>query len=244
MMQRTIAFAIVTVVALGALVVFANGWATNGKVARVVVRGTHLAATDDVLRAAAVAPGARAGDVDLAAVRRRVMALPLVRNAVVRRDAEGVVIEIDERVPVARLAGQAGWFLVDADGVALPVDESRLALDLPLIVGVQADPHAAQRDTTALHDAMTVLRAATDPNAGLAGAVSVVRRSPDGSFTIETTGTGTPVRFGSAAGAAAKVSLVRDMLPVLAQRGTPPTYVDVRFADQVVVRWPDSGNHE
>ncbi len=99
------------------------GWLVYGTpvlgVRHVAVRGSTLMSPDEVRAAAAIPPGTPLASLDLAAVRRRVDALPPVHAVRVERDwPTTVLIVITERTPVAAVHRADGSFdLIDGTGV-------------------------------------------------------------------------------------------------------------------------------
>jgi cell division protein FtsQ len=109
-------------IAVGVLVsvlVVAGGAAVSPvlDVDRVVVRGAGGDRAGEVRERAGVRTGEAMVGLDGDAVASRVEELPWVRSAGVRRSWPGsVVVEVQERTPVAALAGTGRWLLVDQDG--------------------------------------------------------------------------------------------------------------------------------
>ncbi|MFB9239617.1 cell division protein FtsQ/DivIB [Plantactinospora siamensis] len=87
-------------------------------VARVRVAGTGVLTAAQVSDAAAVPTGTPLARVDLAAVRRRVAALPAVRRVTVRRSwPDTVVVEVVERTPALAVPRDGGFAVLDNTGV-------------------------------------------------------------------------------------------------------------------------------
>lgn len=122
--DRWTRLAVTVTVALGVLALagYLVVWHTSLFGVRTVdIRGERVLSTAAVTRAADVRPGTPIAALDIAAVRRRVAALPRVRTvAVTTRFPHTVVVTVTERTPAALLpvAGHPGEFaVVDADGV-------------------------------------------------------------------------------------------------------------------------------
>lgn len=230
--------ATVSLVALAfiGLVIASRAWHTTERVERVDVRGARLLSTEEVMAQARVAPRMSFGSIDLADVRARLLAHPLVHGAAIVRERNTLILNVTERVPAARVMLGGAMRLVDVDGTLFPLRPVNALLDLPLICGVAIGDSL---DGPALHDALALLKAA-DGRDGLCGLISTVRRTSDGTFWMETTGDAVPVRVGTAADASQKFGLLQSFLPQLmrprAGQGRAE-YVDLRFRDQVVVRW-------
>jgi cell division protein FtsQ len=89
---------------------------------RLVVRGAERTPVDEVVARSGLRTGEAMLAVPAGAAEERVEELPWVRSATVRREWPGrVVVEVEEREPVAAFAGAgeggaARWLLVDEDG--------------------------------------------------------------------------------------------------------------------------------
>lgn len=83
---------------------------------------------------------------DLDFIKRRVTALPAVREAHVRLRAGGVLeVAIEERVPVLLWRDSGMLWLIDVEGVAIATAPARIARpDLPLVAGDGAPDAAAE----------------------------------------------------------------------------------------------------
>lgn len=114
-------------VVLGLLVVGALGWVVLRTpllgVDRVRVTGEDRVSAAQVVALAAVPLGTPLARVDVEAVRRRVAALPAVREVVVSRSWPSTLrVRVVERRPVAWVAATRGVTLLDRDGVAFDTE--------------------------------------------------------------------------------------------------------------------------
>jgi cell division protein FtsQ len=155
-------------------------WALLGSkllvVRSVVVTGTHLVPTSQVLSAAGVSPGTPLIRVDTAQVAARVEAISQVRTASVTKSwPDRLVIEVQERTPALAVRMPGGGFdLVDPAGVVVRWSAARPA-GLPLyLTTTQA---ASLRNDPDLTAAAAVLR---ELPARLLGSVQeVAAQAPD-----------------------------------------------------------------
>jgi cell division protein FtsQ len=115
------------------------GWLVYGTpvlgVRHVTVQGTGVLTPEEVRAVAAIHDGTPLASLDLGSVRRRVAALPPVREAKVERDwPSTIVITVTERVGVAAVRRADHRFdLMDASGVAfhtVPADPGLPAVQL------------------------------------------------------------------------------------------------------------------
>lgn len=107
----------------------------------VAVAGATRTEPAAVRAALGIARGDQLMDLDLRAAGERVVALPWVREAEVRRGVDGLVtVTVVERTPVAVIEGATGSHLVDGDGrVLAPVGAAPPTTPLVTIAGVPAD---------------------------------------------------------------------------------------------------------
>jgi cell division protein FtsQ len=104
-------------------------------VSQIEVRNTGVLEAPVIARFAGVAVGQNLLAVDLEEARRQLELVPLIRRAQVRRVMPArLVIEVEERIPVARLGdGGAGRFYVDRSGVVMK--------PIKLADGTVVEPH-------------------------------------------------------------------------------------------------------
>lgn len=205
-------------------------------VATVRVEGARLVDDREILERAGVPDSASVWD-DPSAWEAAVAAHPVVRRVRVRRRLPStLVLEIEEREPVAFVATPV-LEPVDIEGRILPVDPSRVHLDLPVVRLRPAEgaedgvlpPHRLRRQV----EAVAALR--QDP--AFHGRLSELREEADGSFTAF---------WGSSPSLRVKMRLPVDParidagLSVLGielenDSTATPRFIDVRWDDQVVV---------
>lgn len=109
-------------------------------VSDVKVTGADTLEPEAVVAAAGVDLGEPVLQVDLAAIRARLEAMPRVAHATVTRvPPSGLRIDVTERRPAAAIASQGRFWLVAADGTVLEPAPSR-PRGLPYLAGVPSDP--------------------------------------------------------------------------------------------------------
>ena len=152
---------------------------------------------------------------------RRVATHPQVQSVAIGRKLPGtLVVRVEENLPVALVPGAQGFRAYDADGRALPLDPSRVAVDLPIV---------ARRDTT-IFRLLADVRAARP---ALFARISEVRRTGRAEVVLQLDTL--PVR------AMTDVSVDRldDIIPVendLSKRRARVVELDLRYRDQVIAR--------
>jgi hypothetical protein len=205
-------------------------------IAEVDVRGLRYLSEEEVVGLLGVGPGTSVwGDPSVWA--DRVAIHPLVQKAEVKRRLPDVLqVEVTERIPVA-LAPTPALEPVDAEGYRLPLDPSAYRFDLPVLNTSQIPPTGARlvpEDVRRLAEEVWHLMSS---DTAFLQRVSSVAWSDRGSMIVSWTdppvdfllhpGT-SPARLREGLGALADA--------VIKTPERPPTVVDLRFVDQVVVR--------
>lgn len=190
------------------------------QVRRVEVYGTHYIPADDILARLRVDTTASVWD-DLAPLERRVAEHPQVRSVSIERHLPGtLVVRVSENLPVAFIPAAGGLRATDADGHVLPLDPSKVDLDLPVL----------ERPDSALVRLLADVRGISP---ALFAQISAARRPAPSEITFALAGI--VVR------ANANVDAVRlaDVIPVqqdLARRHARASELDLRFRDQVIAK--------
>ena len=205
------------------------------RVRTVRVEGNHYLDADEVKRLAAVPPETNLWD-DVEPVAARVRAYPLVRDVRISRRLFGtLVVKVEEREPVG-LVPTPTLQPVDRDGRRLPLDPARHSLDLPVIQPERVLRGAPQAAAIAAAARETARLAEVDPN--FWAAISVVTEQGPNEVVVDWGNPAVKLRFR----APIAPPRLREALAVIADAadrngGRPPASIDLRFADQVVVRW-------
>jgi cell division protein FtsQ len=190
------------------------------RVRRVQIEGVRYLAPSDVVARLAVDTTVSVW-ADLEPLARRVEADPLVASATVERRLPGtLVVTVVEKVPVALVPARGGFRAYDRTGAALPLEPSRVSVDLPLLAG---------RDTALLR----LLGALRDSAPDIYARLSEVRRVGKQELVLRLTTV--PVR----AMADVRVARLSDIVPVeqdLARRRARVVELDLRYREQVVAR--------
>lgn len=190
------------------------------RVRHVEVDGYRYLQPDDVLKRLRIDTTTSVWT-DLGELERRVKTHPQVKSATVDRNLPGTLaVHVVENLPIAYVPAAGGLRAVDADGRFLPIDPTRIAIDLPVL---------AKADTALLH----LLANIRSVSPALFGEISDIRRT--GSTDIALTLATAQVR------ALVGISAQRlaDIIPVeadLARRKARVTELDLRFRDQVIAR--------
>jgi cell division protein FtsQ len=235
---------VVLLVGVVALVIAANLWKSKLTVGKIRVEGNRIVDTNEILQLAHVPEGAKLYDLDLMAIRNDVLSHDFVREVTVERDLPStLIIRVIERSPIAIINRSEVRYL-DQDGVVLPHSLSRELFDLPVISGV--DPAVSLAVGSRIHntdvlEALHILSTARAASKELYHLLSEVRLRNGGDILLYATDGGLPIIYGHGHAAQKLVCLEAFWKNIIRQRGfSALQYVDLRFEDQIVVRWSTS----
>lgn len=228
------------------LVVLANFWKSGLKVSRVTLEGNRIVEASELFQLAGVQRGARMYDVDLKAIQRNLLSQCYVKEAIVERNLPSTIqLTVVERTPIA-LVNMTDFEYLDEDGVILPHSISKELFDLPVLSGLKLGQSISfgtkVHDASAL-EALQVLRGARLVNTELYHLISEIQIQDDHNMVFYTAEGGVPIFFGNGNVADKLVRLDAFWNQVIRERGLQNLqYVDLRYDDQVVVRWSNSVN--
>jgi cell division protein FtsQ len=219
----------------------AHQWKSDLAVMHVRPEGNRLMTDEDVVKLAAIPGQARLFDVDLQAVRARLLKSPFINRVTVRRNVPNeVTLEIEERVPVAALSADRLLF-IDAEGTVLPSVRIADAGDLPLITGAvpAAECVPGKRITSpAVRDALVLLDMARSISDECYRRISDVAVGTGETLILHTSEFGVPVIVRRDDLASQMAIFDGFWRAIVYPRGAADLqYVDLRFEDNVVVRW-------
>jgi cell division protein FtsQ len=223
------------------LVVGGNLWKSNLRVKRVVVAGAVNVEANQIIQLAQVPAGISLYDVDLTRVQRNVQSHYFIRRATVERDLAGSIrITVEERTPLAVVTATPLSYL-DERGVVLPSSISKAIYDLPVLSGIPADVKLTPGTTVIQEDvqeALALLSVLKIVNREMFHRISEVRVRGTGDMVLTSAESGVPIIFGRGSIADKVARLEAFWTSEVAERGAQNLeYVDLRFRDQVVVRW-------
>jgi cell division protein FtsQ len=205
----------------------------------VVLRRGHVSDAD-IRRQAGLRPGMPIWDVDASAVEARLLALPWIRAARVRRELPNrVVIRVREYRPLAIVRiedAERPLYYVAADGrIFAPVDPTD-GRDLPYVSGLDKGDleGPAARGPEAIREALVVLDAAA-AHGGTFGDVSEVHVGAGRGVTIMPSRPAVPIHLGHGE-FETKLARAAEVLPRWAGREHEMRSISCEFEDQVIVR--------
>jgi cell division protein FtsQ len=223
-------------VALGA-----NLWRRDLVVKDIRTEGNRIVASSEILALAAIPKNQKLFEVDLNQARKRIQANQFIRTVAVNRDVpDRISITIEERVPVAAIVGEKMLY-IDAEGVVLPPARSEYIFDLPVLTGAlpQSECVPGKRVTSdVLREALQIITTAQKISDDFCRLISEIHIDPAHSIELFTSESGVPVIFGRGDVAGKMVKMEAFWREFVSQRGAGELqYIDLRFEDQVVVRW-------
>jgi cell division septal protein FtsQ len=229
------------------LCLFSWEWKDSLKIQRVIVTGARILTAQQIFTLAGVPSSAPMYEVDLFKVRQRILTQPFIKSATVSRAYPNVLrVDVVERIPIASLSGGQLRY-IDTDGMVLPFVQSPAKLDLPVVSGINGIQNARVGDTIVndeLTQAIRLLETTQRIDSSLYHFVSEVNMNAGGDIILYSTDAGVPIILGRDKVGRKLLTLqsfwtdfVRtDSVGRLRQ-------VDLRFEDQVVVKW-QNGSEE
>ncbi|MEK6755027.1 MAG: FtsQ-type POTRA domain-containing protein [Bacteroidota bacterium] len=240
--SRSLKYGLITLLVVAAgLIVSANLWKISLKVRRVTVEGNRIVETAEIMQLVRIQTNAQLQDIDLTAVRKDILSHHFIKDAIVKRDLPATLkITITERVPLA-IVNSAELLYLDEDGVVLPHSISRQLFDLPVLSGISSEIALAPGVTMSnpdVHEALQILATSKFVSKELYHLISEVRLRNGGDIVLYAAERGVPIIFGRGDIANKLVRLEAFWNDIVRERGSEYLqYVDLRFDDQVVVRW-------
>lgn len=223
------------------LVVASNLWKSELRVRRVAVEGNRIVETPEILQLVKIAKDAQLHEVDLMAVRKNVLSHYFIKDAVIERDLPATIkIKVKERAPLAIVNAQEVLYL-DEDGVVLPHSISKALFDLPILSGVPGTitlkPGMTLKNAD-VQEALEILATSKLLGKELYYMISEVRLRDGGDIVLYAAEWGVPIVMGKGNIPNKLVRLETFWREVVRQQGSERLqYVDLRFDDQIVVRW-------
>jgi len=212
-----------------------TGWL---RIQKVEVVGLDRLSEADVLSAAGIHVGEYYFDADPDSAAARLSNVPLVKSAAVHRSwKRRIRIDITERRPAA-LALLERSVEIDEEGVVLPADPSGFTADLIIVRGLSGPiPLPGQRlaDPAALPAARLSARLAS-PMVNLAEQVSDIWAADPDSLVLVLMENAVPVNVGRGDIPERRLLAFAAVLHDLDDKEIEPEYLDLRFAEQVVVK--------
>jgi len=232
---------IVLLVGTTAILIFSMQWRATLKTQRVVVQGVTTLSAKDIVALAKVAPRSSMYSMNLAEIRDRIAHHPFILSVGVYRDLPNKInVDIVEREPVASINCGQLWY-VDREGVLLPCNASARKFDLPLISGIEGVQNFRSGTTVTSKDvfeAINICQTAQDLDTTIYHMISEINMNNGGDIILYSAEAAVPVILGRD-DVARKLLLLENFWSDNVGEIEPENikYIDLRFKDQVVVKW-------
>jgi cell division protein FtsQ len=202
----------------------------------VLVRGNRNVSDEEAVRVAGVTVGESVLALDLENLRRRLLAYPLVRGASVRRRLpSALVIELEERVPVALVRSDRD-FIVDRDGQVMSITERDVGIPLPCLTGVAIldgrVTAAAMDDLGAGLNLMEAIRAGGFPSPGSIDCIDV----SNGNDAVIVPARGRPLVHVGRENLQKRLKRLQLVAADISARGQEIEYIELRAEGQVIAK--------
>ncbi len=236
------------ILGIAGLVVWSNVWKKNLTISRVTVEGNRIVEANEILQLAQVKKGSPMYDLDLASVQRDVASNFFIKDVMVERDLPSTIrVTVVERSPIVMI-NRSDILYLDQDGVVLPHSISKETFDLPILSGIGADVSLKTGSTlssTDVREALDILAAAKSVSREMYHLISEVRLRNGGDIVLYAAERGVPILFGHGEVASKMVRLEKFWNEVVRERGAQNLqYIDLRYDDQVVVRWDTTAKNK
>ncbi|MDN5346818.1 MAG: cell division protein FtsQ [Clostridia bacterium] len=206
--------------------------------ADIEVEGAQKVKPEEIRSLAGVNPGVNLWHLELKKIEDRLATHPLVDEVSVRRLwPRGLIIRIKERQPLAMVnAPDAGFLVLDAEGVVMQRLDKVGQMNLPLITGVKIPREesglGAQVKSPGLHESLAVLTDMTPNDRGQVIEINCTRPEDLRLFLAG----GVEVRFGDSSRVREKLDQIREILTQAGQQKAI-AYIDVSFVGPPVIKF-------
>lgn len=219
----------------------ATAWKRDLRVVNIRTEGNRIVGSAELIRLSGIEKNTRLYDVDLAKIRMRLSENKFINDAsVFRNPPDGITIAVAERTPIAGLLTDHLQY-IDAEGMVLPPAASEQLFDLPVLTGrLPARDCLAGKQLVSddVREALDILEVAKAISEDAYGRISEVSIRDDHDIVLTTAESGVPVLFGRGDVVAKMVKFEGFWNNVVSRRGAGDLQsIDLRFSDQVVVRW-------
>jgi cell division protein FtsQ len=233
--------ALILVAAAIGLVFGANTWKSNLKIKQIRVRGNGIIGVNEIVQLTRIQPGAYLYKVNLLTIQQNVMSQYYIKDAVVKRSLPNSIdIRVAERIPLAIINSGETMYL-DEDGVVLPRSVANKQLDLPVLSGVTQGENlklGSMLKQPDVCEALQLLYVMKKVYRTIYHNISEVQLRNGGDIILYSTEGGVPIIYGRGDMASKLVRLEKFWDTAVVTRGPKDLqYIDLRYQDQVVVRW-------
>ena len=209
---------------------------------RIEVRGNIILTRAELVEALDLDLTTSLFDLPMRALQRRVEAVGYVYGVRIGRTfPHTLFVDVVENRPLAYVAGPDEYYVLTAEGVALPLPHGRMELELPTIAGIDSAGSALEAGHVGGHSQLgnihQVLRYMESSHPRLFAELSELVLSENGEVTLYFAETSTAVKL-SGTGMRQSIALLDAFLTTI--RGKKNlrdyAYIDLRYKRQIVVK--------
>jgi cell division septal protein FtsQ len=218
------------------LTVVAMRWQTTRKISRIVVSGTTLIPSHEIVDMVNIPDDSLTiNEMSFSLIERRVARHPFVKSvAAFRSSGDAIMLKVQERKPIAHILYKNKQMYVDAEGALLPYRLVSGIVDVPLI----SFAGRAVLDSATLLGALAILQTLDERDKDLARNVSEIQARPHQEYALILAAGATPALLGKAEDLEDKITRLglfwRQHTAQMTKRAFG--YIDVRWTGQVVTR--------
>ncbi|MBI1803256.1 MAG: FtsQ-type POTRA domain-containing protein [Ignavibacteria bacterium] len=232
------------------LFIFMTEWKDSLTIRKYDVLGIRIVSKQEIamIAQAVVSKDASMYGTDIGIIQEKIAAQPFIKSVTVTRQMPDVLrVQVTERDPIASLNIGHQMYYVDIDGVLLPYTQSSEKLDVPVISGINGIEHVRTGEVASNNDvyqAIDILKTSQAIDSSQYRFISEVNMNNGGDITIYSADVGVPIILGRG-DVAKKLVTLQSFWNTIIKSQDPKKlrYVDLRFDEQVVVKWDQQTEH-
>ncbi|MBI5022391.1 MAG: FtsQ-type POTRA domain-containing protein [Ignavibacteriales bacterium] len=216
-------------------------WRETLPLKRIIIDGARILPVKYINTLSEIKNGTMLNDLNLNDIQKKLSVEPFIKNlCVTRQYPDAININITERVPIATVNSQQLRY-IDDDGVLLPYLETAVKLDLPIINGIKGIENAKigkAIENSEIQEAIQILQTAIEIDSTMYRFISEVNMKNGDDVLLFSTEAAIPIIIGRD-NYPAKLLMLQTFWSnyVRAQNADRLKQIDLRFNDQVVVKW-------